>query len=168
MLCQNCGKNEATTHIKQIINGDMAESHLCAECANHLGYTDIFPGFGLNLSEFFGGFLGDMMPGLAQGGSAQRCKKCGCSFDDIVREGKLGCADCYRTFYDKLLPSFQRIHGKVHHSGKAAAAKPVQESVESKIERLRGEMNGAVSKQDFELAAKLRDEIKALEGGESK
>lgn len=33
MLCQNCGKNEATTHIKQIVNGDMAESHLCAECA---------------------------------------------------------------------------------------------------------------------------------------
>ena len=59
MLCQNCGKNEATTHIKQIVNGDMAESHLCAECAKNLGYSDMLSGFGLDLSEFLGGFLGD-------------------------------------------------------------------------------------------------------------
>ena len=72
MLCQNCGKNEATTHIKQIINGDMAESHLCSDCASHLGYSDVFSGFGLNLSEFFGGFLGDMMPSLSAG-NAPRC-----------------------------------------------------------------------------------------------
>ena len=41
MLCQNCGKNEATTHIKQVINGDTAERHLCSECAEHLGYGDV-------------------------------------------------------------------------------------------------------------------------------
>jgi protein-arginine kinase activator protein McsA len=29
-------------------------------------------------------------------------------------------------------------------------------------------MNDAVAKQDFENAAKIRDEIKALEGGENK
>ena len=49
MLCQNCGKNEATTHIKQVINGDTAERHLCSECAEHLGYGDAFSGFGLSL-----------------------------------------------------------------------------------------------------------------------
>ena len=117
MLCQNCGKNEATTHIKQFINGDMAESHLCSDCASHLGYSDMFSGFGLNLSELFGGFLGDMMPSISSGKSP-RCSKCGTSFDEIARDGRVGCADCYRTFYDKLLPSIQRIHGKAKHAGK--------------------------------------------------
>ena len=170
MLCQNCGKNEATTHIKQIINGDMAESHLCSDCASHLGYSDVFSGFGLNLSELFGGFLGDMMPAIPAG-KTQRCEKCGSSFDEIVRSGKVGCADCYRTFYDKLLPSIQRIHGKIKHSGKTSTASPAEEKVESpleKIEKLKAAMNEAVAKQDFESAAKIRDEIKALEGGETK
>ena len=26
MLCQNCGKYEATTHVKRIINGEAAEA----------------------------------------------------------------------------------------------------------------------------------------------
>lgn len=170
MLCQNCGKNEATTHIKQIINGDMAESHLCAECAKSLGYSDVFSGFGLDLSEFLGGFLGDMMPSLRRS-KTERCPKCGISFNDIVRSGKVGCAECYRTFYDELLPSIQRIHGRIKHSGKAshgASEKPREETTEEKIEKLKKQMNETVAAQEFENAAKLRDEIKALEGGENK
>ena len=31
MLCQNCGKYEATTHVKRIINGESAEAHLYGE-----------------------------------------------------------------------------------------------------------------------------------------
>lgn len=167
MLCQNCEKNEATTHIKQIINGDMTESHLCADCANHLGYTDMFSGFNLNISEFFGGLLGDMLPSLKPG-NVKRCEKCGCSFDDIVREGKVGCAECYRTFYDKLQPSIQRIHGKIKHTGKIGAGRTEEkktETVEEKIEKLKVKMDEAVKVQDFESAAQIRDEIKALEGG---
>lgn len=170
MLCQNCGKYEATTHIKQIINGDMTESHLCSACAENLGCDDMFKGFGFNLSEFFGGFFGDMLPSLAQE-NLPRCKRCGSSFEDIVREGKLGCAECYRTFYDKLQPSLQRIHGRVRHSGKTSAtatAQPAVQTKQDKIEKLRADLNEAVSRQNYELAAKLRDEIKELEGGDSK
>jgi len=146
----------------------MAESHLCSDCASHLGYSDMFSGFGLNLSEFFGGFLGDIKTPLSAGKSP-RCPKCGTSFDEIVRDGRVGCSDCYRTFYDRLLPSIQRIHGKIKHSGKTAVtatAQPKAETKEEKIEKLKAEMNNAVAKQDFENAAKIRDEIKALEGGE--
>ncbi len=146
----------------------MAESHLCHECASHLGYSDMFSGFGLNLSELFGGFLGDTKPAVTAGKSL-RCPKCGSSFDEIVRVGRVGCADCYRTFYDRLLPSIQRIHGKIKHSGKSAPAASVQpkpETKEEKIEKLKAAMNDAVATQNFEDAAKIRDEIKALEGGE--
>ena len=170
MLCQNCRKNEATTHLKQIINGDMAESHLCSDCAAHLGYSDMFSGFGLNLSGLFSSLLGDMMPSIPAS-SAPRCPKCGMAFSDIAKEGKVGCAECYRTFYDKLLPSIQRIHGKIKHSGKTSQGAPVgvkAETKEEKIAKLRAMMNDAVAKQEFETAANIRDEIKALEeGGEN-
>ena len=37
MLCENCGMTQATFHIKQIINGDCHEKHLCEKCAR--GYN---------------------------------------------------------------------------------------------------------------------------------
>lgn len=169
MLCQNCNKNEATTHIKQIVNGEMTESHLCAECANHLGYNDMFSDFNLNFNGLLGGLFGDMTAPLGIG-NVKRCPKCGCSFNDIVREGRVGCAECYRTFYDRLAPSIQRIHGKIKHTGKVGAGTESAnhekiETAEEKIGKLRLSMDSAVKAQNFEEAAKIRDEIKVLEGG---
>lgn len=172
MLCQNCGKREATTHIKRVVNGETSESHFCAECASSLGYKDVFSGWGLNFSDLLGGFLGENVTPHGTLVSGHRCAKCGSSWNDIVREGKVGCAECYRTFYDKLLPSLQRIHGRTRHTGKVSGSagkhEPVQQKTEQelkeeKIELLKKQMSEAVAEQDFEQAAKLRDEIRALE-----
>lgn len=167
MICQNCGKNEATTHIRRVVNGDTTQMHLCADCAEHLGYGDMFSGFGLNLDDFFGGFLGDTMQKLASPGEL-RCKKCGNSFGDIVQSGKLGCSECYETFYDKLLPSIQRIHGRIKHNGKQVScvdtvATPVETAQQDLIEKLKNELSEAIERQEFEQAAVIRDRIRELE-----
>ncbi len=169
MLCQNCGKREATTHIKQVINGDTAEQHLCANCAEHLGYGDMFTGFGLSFSDMFGGFFGDSMQNKALAPAQERCGKCGYSFQDIVREGKVGCADCYRSFYDKLKPSLQRIHGKVSHNGKTSlhTAEKQEPSREETLLEKKNQLQQAIAAQEFEQAAKLRDEIRAMEQEEN-
>ena len=33
MLCDNCKKNEATIHIKEVHDGKVVASNLCADCA---------------------------------------------------------------------------------------------------------------------------------------
>ena len=173
MLCQNCGKNEATTHVKRVVNGDTTETHLCADCAAQLGYGDMFSGFGLNLDDFFGGFLGDTVQKLASP-VEQRCPRCGNTFSDIVKSGKIGCSECYRTFYDKLLPSIQRIHGRIKHNGKQIAAPQAEPEVKEEkvapnpIEELKSQLEKAVANQEFEQAAVLRDKIKELEENQSK
>jgi protein arginine kinase activator len=164
MLCQNCGKNEATTHIKRVVNGETAETHLCPSCAEHLGYGDMFSGFGFNLDGFFSGLLGENLP-LLGAEREEKCPKCGYTFSDIAKSGKLGCADCYRKFYDKLLPSLQRIHGKIKHTGKQAMI-PVQVNTEPKINpvaKLKEDLQKAIEEQNFEQAAVLRDRIKEME-----
>ena len=162
MLCQNCGKYEATTHVKRIINGETAEAHLCSDCAHALGYTDVFGGFSHSFSDLLGSFFGE--PSVsALSSRTVRCEKCGSTFNDIVNSGKLGCADCYATFYDKLLPSLQRIHGKTRHEGKAPKAlNNLEMTQENTIERLQNELREAVENQNFEKAAELRDKIKAI------
>lgn len=168
MLCQNCGKYEATTHVKRIINGEAAEAHLCLGCAKMLGYEDVFGGFGNIFGSFFGSFLGDTGVGSLSARTL-KCEKCGSTFNDIVESGKIGCAECYKTFYEKLLPSLQRIHGKTRHEGKIPNKIAVKEdNLKEQIEKLEEELKMAVEAQNYETAALLRDRIKELkEGGKN-
>ncbi len=167
MLCQNCGKHEATTHIKSVVNGEYTQLHLCTDCAGKLGYGDVFSGFGFDLGDFFGNFFSKPKANLPVS-KTERCEKCGMSFEEIVKSGKIGCADCYEKFYDMLLPSIRRIHGKTQHNGKTAKASAVQPEVKEKtkeeiIEELKSEMKTAIEEQNFERAAEIRDRIKELE-----
>ncbi len=168
MLCQNCKRNEATTHIKSVINGEATQSHLCSACAQNLGMSSFFDDFNFNLPGLFASLFDDGIFALGEG-RLDRCEKCGCTFDDIIKSGKVGCADCYEKFYSKLLPSLQRIHGKVSHTGKSAkkapeAPKAKEPTVEERISSLEKEMTKAIEEQNFERAAVIRDEIKALKG----
>ena len=165
MLCQNCGKYEATTHVKRIVNGETAEAHLCADCARALGYTDVFSGFGNTFADLFSSYYDESQIGSLSTRTL-RCEKCGHTFNDIVNSGKLGCADCYTTFYDKLLPSLQRIHGKTRHEGKnpTIIKTDVVENVNA-LADLEEKLKKAIEEQNFEKAAELRDKINEMKAG---
>ncbi len=157
MMCDNCGKNPATTHLKTVINGKYKESHLCTYCAAKEGYGS----FGnLSLTNMLATMLGDS---VNSNSPAKRCQCCGASFSDIAQSGRVGCSECYTVFRDELMPSLNRLHGKTLHIGKAPEQKEATETLEEKISKLKKQLADAVSKEDFESAVKLRDEIRELE-----
>ena len=84
MLCQNCQRADATTHLKRITNGEYTEIHLCAECAAALGVTDVFPGFGSAFGDLLGAAFSttDMK---RVGNRVLRCETCGFTFDGLLR-----------------------------------------------------------------------------------
>lgn len=86
----------------------------------------------------------------------RRCPKCGTRESELTKTGKVGCAQCYKTFWDILQPYIQRIHGNSAHTGR----KPSQNR---ELDELRIALKKAVDVQDFERAAELRDKIKELE-----
>ncbi len=165
MLCQNCGKYEATTHVKRIVNGESAEAHLCSDCAKALGYNDVFGGFGNTFGDLLGSFFGEPQVSAISSRTI-RCEKCGNTFNDIANSGKIGCADCYVTFYDKLLPSLQRIHGKTRHEGKNPTIIKAEVTNVNPIEDLEEQLRIAIDEQNFEKAAQLRDRINELKEGQ--
>lgn len=161
MMCDKCGKNLATTHIKTVINGQVEEHNLCAYCAAKGGYNS----FGtLSLSNMLASMFGDSIENGTS--TKERCKCCGCSFSDIVESGRVGCGECYETFRNELMPSLNRLHGKVKHVGSLPEAVVKVQTNEEKIEKLRESLKSAIEKEEFEQAAKIRDEIKKLEGKE--
>ena len=87
----------------------------------------------------------------------------------ILQSGHVGCAKCYEIFGDQLLPSIRRIHGNTTHCGKNSrfgtkkAEKSAEMTKKDKIKALKKELDKAISEQNFEHAAELRDQIKEME-----
>lgn len=163
MKCQKCGANNANTHVKTVINGEIKEYDLCSECAKKMGYTNIFGSLEDEFSGLLGSFFSNTLPARS---GASRCEFCGSTYADIARSGHVGCAKCYEVFRDRLLPSIRRIHGNTAHCGKnsRSANKSAGEmSKEDKIKQMKQQLDKAVKEQNFELAAELRDKIKEAE-----
>jgi protein arginine kinase activator len=167
MLCEQCKQREATTHIKRVVNGAAEEYHLCAACAQEAGIGFSAPDFGFHLSDLFGGFLGSSLQSATHvHAPALRCGMCGSGLNEIIQSGRVGCAQCYDTFRGELEPTLQRIHGSLEHAGKVPQADPAvqaRKERESKLEQLRTQIAQAVRDENYEEAAKLRDEIRGLE-----
>ena len=165
MLCQRCGKRPATTHITHTINGKTSVWNLCEQCAAEQGLDNPMGGFGLDLHDFWGSLFSEPTKHVPQ--DTARCEDCGRSFREIAQEGRPGCPTCYRTFYDRLLPSIQRIHGKTQHTGKVADKAEEAAKKEHELQALREQLADCVAKQEYEQCAALRDKIRALEKGDA-
>ena len=166
MICENCGKREANTHIKRIINGAASQMHLCPECAAKMGYRAAMGGFGSGFGGLLGEFLGGGM-GRRRTDAELACDSCGATFEEIARSGIVGCPDCYRTFYDKLEPTFRQLHGNAPYDGRSPAlTEQDKERAESenrrKASQLRDELTRAIEEENYERAAQLRDALRAM------
>ncbi|MBR6681868.1 MAG: UvrB/UvrC motif-containing protein, partial [Clostridia bacterium] len=98
------------------------------------------------------------------------------TFDDLVKSGKVGCAECYKVFRDELRTTIENIHGNAKYMGrqikKTKSEQPDNHEAEipkeqSELEKLRLELEMAVKEQEYEKAAVLRDRIREIENNEN-
>lgn len=164
MICERCHKNEATVHTVQIINGEKIEHYYCQNCANETGIDNP-----ISFQDIFQGLLNFGMPkqgemnGVYRNSSA-KCPNCGMSYDDFRRDGKFGCSECYEAFEPYIMGSLKSIHGDNSHKGKVPKRNGGDFLRKHELEELKRRLVDAISKEEFEEAAVLRDRIKALEG----
>ena len=161
MVCNICAKNQATVHLTEIIDDQITELHLCEECAQKKG---------AQMESHFG--LSDLLAGLADLGtqfnktktdSKLKCPKCGLTYEDFKKVGRLGCGECYVAFKEALVPLLKRIHGSTQHCGKSP--KKIARIVKAKneLDVLKEKLQKLIQKEDFEEAAILRDKIREIE-----
>jgi len=162
MLCDKCKKNEASIHITKYVDDEKSEVYLCEECAKETGHIDENDVF--SFKNLIAGILNPESKDYeVQQGEALKCENCGLSYQEFVKEGKVGCAECYDTFEDNLRPLVKRIHGSEKHIGKAPEDMHKYLRVKEDIKQLKEEMEQVIEEENFERAAELRDEIYALE-----
>lgn len=165
MLCSHCNKKEATFHYKTVTNGKTAEIHLCAECANELGfaekYSDIFGG-GMDVNSILNQFFS--LAGKKTGAdSSLVCPQCGTDYAQFNSTGLVGCDKCYDVFSDAIEAMLQRTQGATVHNGKISGPDSEEIKKQNEIGRLKAELQKSILEEKYEEAAKLRDRIKALE-----
>lgn len=160
MLCDNCLKNTASVHMTTISNGQMQTVHLCGSCAAKKKGAVAIPWFSFNdfLSAFYEGEEGEDL----------KCNVCGTTLAVFKQSGRLGCSNCYKIFEANILPVLKGIHMNTVHTGKCPGERvdALLDGIESdhgRRDALKVKLREAVAVENFEEAARLRDEIARLE-----
>lgn len=185
MKCDMCD-NEATVFLTQIVDGKMTKANLCEKCSKEKGVTD--PA-GFQLADFL---LGTGQQKKSRAATVEddtlACPACGFTRAHLKKIGRMGCPECYHTFADDLENMLRAMHKGTRHVGKVPGRQPALTSPSPSREELRpapisappppapkpvspkkrmadlkAQIERAVAEERFEDAAKLRDEIRALE-----
>lgn len=165
MMCQNCQKRPANVHFTKVTNDSKVELYLCEQCAAEKGKA----GFGapMGMGSFFSGLMGlnGVVPYSAGVEKPVVCERCGMSYEEFKKTGKMGCSHCYCVFGEKMNPVLKRLHGSTNHTGRVPSRLSNSVKVSKEIDHLKMLLNKAVQEEAYEKAAELRDRIRSLEVG---
>jgi protein arginine kinase activator len=156
MKCALCNENDATVHIKEVVEGDLKELYVCESCAAKKG---IGPGSPASLTDFLFG-VGNRED--ARDAEERVCPDCGMSLEEFRKRSRFGCPKCYGAFEQDLEPLLSAMHKGTRHIGKM----PVGEAAMAKIAALQEALESAVASQNFEEAARLRDRLREVRSSE--
>jgi protein arginine kinase activator len=164
MRCEKCPK-PATFHITDIVEkGKHREFHFCDEHARqHLAPSDETSE--QPISELAKKLIVSGQGPLREPSPADKqvCPICQITFLEFRNSGRLGCPYDYEVFRDELMPLLENIHGETRHSGKVPRRAPRNTQQQTTLIQLRNELKRAVAAEDYESAARLRDQIKGIE-----
>ena len=154
MLCEKCGKNNATVMYTQIVNGQKSTLNICSACASG---ESIFDNFG-SLLNF----------GTRHSSQNTVCPVCNMTLAEFSRKGRMGCGECYNTFRAHAGAMLKKIHGTQKHVTDSAPqvkeeVKEVKETPKNPVDELKEKLTKAISEENFEEAAVLRDKIREME-----
>jgi protein arginine kinase activator len=162
MKCQNC-EAEATIYFKEVVDGQLREIHLCESCAAEKGFHLMIEQNKLSIANQFIWMAENLYPESAAKVGQVQCPTCGLRYSQFARTGRLGCPDCYKAFNVQMRQILRRVHGSTRHKGKGPGRADGAVEHHRRLEQLREELNRAIEREEFETAARLRDEIRELE-----
>lgn len=179
MRCQVCQKNEVAIKMTRLVNGEMVDYHVCHECADkvspHMNKVRKKSSPSKLTVEHL---LKELMSqGDPTGGPAARvediveiptCPQCGTDYARFRETFMLGCPDCYDAFGERLIADLQKIQGATRHVESKRRSNGSVADLQARLLALRRELEESVFAEDFERAARLRDQIRHLQQAAAK
>ncbi len=162
--CSECKKPVAVIYT-EIVGNMITHTSMCADCPELQKRL-----YGTNPAEYVANQVG-VNAGLC-------CGNCGTTLEEVKRGHRLGCMECYNVFGDlllsemaaanRLLPRVSNFKKSVPiHIGRAPG-ESLAISPSSRLLALNEALRETLSREDYEQAAWLRDQIKALTENEGR
>lgn len=151
--CNICKKSIAEVRCTIVIGDELIAQKLCSECARNAGLLEQ-----ANIHKKKA-HKTTKTPIPKQDTVCPTCKT---GYSQFIHLGSFGCPNCYKAFDTKINDILKAIHSATYHRGR----KPGQKH-NLDIAQLKWSLLGAIEAEDFELAARLRDEISKIEKGKN-
>ncbi len=141
MKCERCGRKEATFYYQSNINGRVTQVHLCPDCAAELGYADrLYQSFRPSRRSFFDPF-------------------------SLLED--FGMLSNRMTEFPAPLEEAARAAAGIEEAPDAPAGlvgrdEQVRLQKERQRNALQAQLQAAIDSENYEEAARLRDELKKL------
>ena len=155
MKCESCNINEATIHLTQVVNGVVKKVHICQECAEKSGLDLNSP---ISITDILLG-LGGTQEQEVDLPFESSCPVCHLRRNDFKKGGRLGCAHCYENFMGEVNSVISAMHHSTQHVGKLPTRAGSAARQQAEVATLRQQLEGAVAQENFEEAARLREEL---------
>lgn len=177
-ICELCEKNPATAHLTEVAdNGrDLQELHICNGCMSrlHLDLPNNPPAIAEILAMAENSDHSDTDVEIEVNVQLQnedsgeddsaRCPDCGISYSEFSKNNRFGCATDYQTFSDELTRLFDELQGASQHIGRGPGNADQHAQLLDKRIRLERKLQDVIAEERFEEAARIRDELKELDG----
>lgn len=170
MKCPLSGKlclKPKDIQVTEIESGEAKVYHLCKECGGDYltmpQANDVLSSLGQITSTPNG--IEQEFTTKSHTPPPRRCPKCDSTLEDILRNQKVGCSECFQM-HPELESLVMRCQGalpgeQIEHVGKVPPVSP-DSRLQEQLERLEKKMAAAVKIENYEQAATIRDAIKEL------
>lgn len=157
--CDRCD-SPATVHMTELKAGKKVERHFCEECARALHVPQPAKELAKLLKSFEPG-SGD--PRTRRADAKRKCPDCGMTYAEFRQKGRFGCPRDYEIFGADVERLLKRIHGATRYTGITPDGDEVREgAVIDEVSRIRARLDEAIADENYEEAARLRDQIRRL------
>jgi protein arginine kinase activator len=96
----------------------------------------------------------------------EACPNCGMTLKEFGKKSLLGCPSDYEFFRESLEPLIEKSQaGHTRHCGKVPTKTPSDTRSQIELAQLHKDLDTAVRTEDYETAAKIRDQIKKIQPG---
>ncbi len=164
-VCQSCGEKPATVKFVEVVGGEKHTRHFCAECFPDTGSVidpHAIEEAASHLLESVKEMLGTPIPLQEADIQSGECPGCGLTWDVFRNESRLGCPACYPYFQVEVDGVLERLHGATQHRGRAPKRETERLERRKRSAEIRVELSDAIQGEDYERAARLRDQLRSL------
>ncbi|MBL4888990.1 MAG: UvrB/UvrC motif-containing protein [Candidatus Lindowbacteria bacterium] len=167
-ICDICKVNPAQIQFVEQRGTHQKKVAMCQSCGAEKGIMQQGGNLSLNIPDIMAQLPNVMaaMTGTSLPHAALQCPNCGLMATDFSKTGRVGCSDCYEVFGELLKPVISKVQPGTTHRG-LVPERSAEFQLKNNIDQLKLKLKEVVAQENYEEAASLRDQIRAIETSES-